>query len=177
MREVILDTETTGYSKGNVSKSHRIVEIALVELEDGVETGKIFHSYVNPHMKITSKAERIHGISDAFLIGKPAFSSIVIDLLAFIGDSPIVIHNAAFDTAFLDKEFNLLKPSLQPKCVFHVVDTLTMARQMFPGERNDLSSLAKKYSIHINRDKHGALTDCKILAQVYRCLLHEAIVS
>jgi len=174
MRLVILDTETTGLSrKGGVANNHRIIEIACIELQNGEITGRQFHTYINPHMKVDAKAKKIHGISDAILRNKPSFADIVDGLIDFIGDSPIVVHNAAFDTSFLDKEFSLLPLNRKPFHTFHIIDTLELARSIFPGQKNDLNSLASRYGIRINREVHGALVDCKILAEVYINLLNE----
>ena len=175
MREVILDTETTGLNrkgKGNgVSVGHRIVEVACVELIDGKISGRKFHTYVNPERKVDPKATEIHGLTNDFLEDKPIFAEIAGKLLDFINDSVLIIHNASFDIEFLDQEFRRLKPKDQPKGTFEVIDTLQVARTIFPRMRNDLNSLAKHFDIEINREKHGALIDCEILAHVYNHLL------
>lgn len=175
MREVVLDTETTGLNrKGNgvpVSSGHRIVEVACVELLDGKISGKKFHTYVNPERKIDKKAIEIHGLTNKFLKDKPLFADIAGKLLEFIKDSVLIIHNAPFDIEFLDEEFRRLDIKAQPKGVFEVVDTLQVARNIFPCMKNDLNSLAKHFDVKINREKHGALVDCEILAHVYSHLM------
>lgn len=167
MREVILDLETTGLNKNkqDVAKGHRVIEVGCVELFDSSRIGKHFHSYVNPFRPISKGAIKIHGISNEFVSDKPKFEDIADNLLSFIGDSPIVIHNARFDTAFLDEELSRLKN--KPQRDFFVVDTLEIARSKFPGEKNDLNSLAAHYDVQIPRDRHGALVDAYILAHIY----------
>jgi DNA polymerase-3 subunit epsilon len=169
VREVILDLETTGFQRRNddVVGSHRIIEIGCVEVINNKITGNEFHAYVNPHRDVDVKATRVHGLTRSFLKDKPSFEEISNDLLNFIRDSHIVIHNAPFDTAFLNSEFKRLKKEEQPNGVFLVTDTLDLARKAFPGERNDLNSLMKRYNIQTPRDKHGALIDAQILAMLY----------
>lgn len=172
MREITLDTETTGFNKKKgcrVEKGHRIIEIACVEIINGIITGNFFHRYVNPQRKIDSKAIRIHGITDKKVKGMPLFRDIVIDLLEFLGDSNIIIHNASFDVAFLDQEFKLLPGNVQPQgMTFHVTDSLEMARERFPGENNSLNGLAERLHIGITRDGfHNALIDAQMLARIY----------
>jgi DNA polymerase-3 subunit epsilon len=171
MREVILDLETTGLNrnKQDVAKGHRVIEVGCVELFDSSRIGRHFHSYVNPLRPISKGAVKIHGISDEFVSDKPKFEDIAEDLFSFIGDSPIVIHNARFDTAFLDEEIHRLRN--QPQKDFYVVDTLEIARRKFPGAKNDLNSLAAHYGVSIPRDKHGALVDAYILAHIYPRLI------
>ena len=171
VRLIALDTETTGMNKrertmAELCRGHRIIEIACVEIVDGELTGKQFHRYLNPKCKVDPKATKIHGIDDKFLKGKPVFKDIVDDLLEFIGDSQILIHNASFDTAFLDKEFGLLRKGKQPTRTFKIIDTLQMARELFPGSINTLEGLCHRYGIP-GRSEHGALIDAIILAKVY----------
>ena len=175
MREVTLDTETTGMNRahnGDPSEGHRIIEIACVEILDGKVTGRHFHAYVNPGIKIDPASTKIHGITQDFLKNKPRFRDIVGPLLEFIGDAEIIIHNAPFDTAFLDKEFSLLPKKLKPKRDYIVTDTLEMARDLFPGEDNKLDSLAGRLKIGLHREvRHNALIDAQILARVYLMML------
>lgn len=174
MRVVALDTETTGLNRRrngcSVSDGHRIIEIGCVEIIDELITGRSFHVYLKPDRKIDKKAIDVHGITDAFLDDKPAFVDIVVAFLDFIRGSTLVIHNAAFDTAFLDKEFGLLEEKLQPVGIFNVIDTLKISREMFPRENNTLRFLAKRFDVEAE-DKHGALTDAVILAGVYLALI------
>lgn len=171
MRFVCLDTETTGFSrKGDVSVDHRIIEIGCVEIDDGVVTGSVFRSYINPLRSIDPKASRVHGITDKDVEDAPVFSDVVSKFLDFIGDSIVIIHNAPFDIAFLDKEFLLLPPAVRPKCVFYYIDTLAWARSMFPNQDNRLDALALRYQIDLGRDKHGALIDAMMLARVFLCM-------
>lgn len=173
MRLVALDTETTGMNRshnGEVSDGHRIIEIGCVEILDGAITNRRFHKYIKPgRAKIDPKATEIHGISRASLKGKPSFKQIVKELLEFIDGATLIIHNAPFDISFLDKEFKLLDKSLQPNGVkFIVIDTLLIAREMFPGYSNTLDSLSKYFDIGLSRNgKHGALLDAEILARIY----------
>lgn len=167
MRFVVLDTETTGFVRGkglSVCHGHRIIEVACVEIEDGVCTGNDFHVYVDPGMDVDPAAVRVHGITSDFLRGKPQFKDIADALIAFIGGSPVVIHNAPFDIAFLDNEFNLLVD--QPTVTFKYIDTLELAREMFPGFKNDLNSLCARAGFD-GRGKHGALVDARLLAGVF----------
>ena len=171
MRFVALDTETTGLNKsgnGAICRGHRIIEIGCVEVIDGVITGRVFHRYVNPGVKVEEKAVKIHGITDVFLTGKPRFEDIVEGLLEFIGGSPIVIHNAKFDVPFLNQEFKLLSDDkgLRGR-VFHIIDTLELAREMFPGRSNTLDSLCERYGVKgRGGGVHGALSDAIILAKI-----------
>ena len=169
MRFVVLDTETTGLNKkGSVSKGHRVIEIGCVEIVDGCLTGKEFHVYLDPERRVSRGALKLHGVTDAFLKGKPKFKDIVGDLLAFIGDSELVIHNASFDTQFMDMEFEMLPEDLQPKRRFIVNDTLSKAREIFPGQRNTLEALAMRFGLGIQKDKfHSALIDARVLASVF----------
>jgi DNA polymerase-3 subunit epsilon len=163
LREVILDTETTGLDP---ARGDRVVEIGAVELLNHLPTGRTFHVYINPERDMPKEAEAVHGLSAAFLANKPIFASIAQDFLAFIGDATLVIHNASFDVAFLNAEFGFLKlPTLLPE---RIVDTLHIARQKHPGSPNSLDALCRRYGIdNSKRTKHGALLDSELLAEVY----------
>lgn len=173
MRFVVLDTETTGLSKakGNVCDGHRVIEIGCVEIVDAVITGRVFHSFIDPEMSVDPRATRVHGIVNEFLVDKPKFADVVGAFIDFIGDSIVVIHNAPFDIAFLDQEFELLGMGLRPTCVFKFIDTLALARTLFPNSRNDLDSLCKRLGIAGRVGSHGALEDARLLAHVYLNLL------
>lgn len=163
MREVILDTETTGL---DTSEGHRIIEIGAVEMENKVPTGRKYQQYINPQRQISQGAYRVHGISHDFLQDRPLFSEIADDFLDFIKDSTLVIHNAIFDMKFLNYELSLMKrPSIDH---MHVVDTLTMARKKYPGQRASLDALCRRFKVDNSlRGYHGALLDAKLLAEVY----------
>ena len=166
MRQVVLDTETTGLSTGH---GHRIIEIGCLELVDRRLTGREFHRFLNPDRDIDQGAEAVHGISRADLENEPRFPEIVDDLLAFLKGAELVIHNATFDVGFLEHELSLMKHP-QPKIEQHasVLDTLTLARKIHPGQRNSLDALCKRYSVDATkRDVHGALIDSELLANVY----------
>ncbi|MGB5471539.1 MAG: DNA polymerase III subunit epsilon [Woeseiaceae bacterium] len=166
MRQVVLDTETTGLSTGH---GHRIIEIGCLELVDRRLTGREFHRFLNPDRDIDQGAEAVHGISRADLETEPRFPEIVDDLLAFLKGAELVIHNATFDVGFLEHELSLMKHP-QPKIEQHasVLDTLTLARKIHPGQRNSLDALCKRYSVDATkRDVHGALIDSELLANVY----------
>jgi DNA polymerase III subunit epsilon len=173
MRQIVLDTETTGLEP---ALGHRIIEIGCVELMNRRATGRTFHRYLNPERDIDEGALSVHGIARADLEGKPRFADIVEELRAFISGAELVIHNAAFDVAFLDAEFALLNKgadgavdlrlSIAGLCT--VLDTLALARGMHPGQRNSLDALCKRYSVdNSRRELHGALLDARILADVY----------
>ena len=163
MRQVILDTETTGIGEG-----HRIIEIGCVELIDRKLTGNHYHQYVNPQRLVDPEAFQVHGISDEFLEDKPLFSSIANDFIEFIKGSQLVIHNAPFDVGFMDREFGLLNGYPKTIDICSVLDTLTLARSMHPGQRNSLDALCRRYGINnSHRELHGALLDSEILADVY----------
>jgi DNA polymerase-3 subunit epsilon len=166
MRQIVLDTETTGLEP---ELGHRIIEIGCVELVNRRPTGRTFHKYLNPEREIDEGALAVHGISRADLHGKPKFAEVVEELVLFISGAELVIHNAAFDVAFLDAEFAKIQG--QPRAVANlcrVLDTLALARSMHPGQRNNLDALCKRYSIdNSRRDLHGALLDARILADVY----------
>lgn len=166
MRQVVLDTETTGLEP---SQGHRVIEIGCVELFNRQLTGNHFHVYINPEREVDEGALAVHGISNEFLADKPLFSAIVEDFLAFIEGAELIIHNAAFDIGFLNQELSLLpnRPArVDERC--GVIDTLLMARQKHPGQKNNLDALCKRYGIdNSHRDLHGALLDAEILADVY----------
>jgi len=163
LREVILDTETTGLDPAN---GDRVVEIGAVELLNHLPTGRTFHVYINPERDMPKEAEAVHGLSAVFLKDKPVFASIARDFLDFIGDATLVIHNASFDVAFLNAELAFLRlPALMPE---RVIDTLHIARQKHPGSANSLDALCRRYGIdNSRRTKHGALLDSELLAEVY----------
>jgi DNA polymerase-3 subunit epsilon len=167
MRQIVLDTETTGLEP---DLGHRIIEIGCVELLNRRPTGRTFHKYLDPERDIDEGAAAVHGISRADLMGKPKFAEIVEELVVFIGGAELVIHNAAFDVAFLDAELAKIK-SQQARTIAalcRVLDTLALARSMHPGQRNNLDALCKRYSIdNSRRELHGALLDARILADVY----------
>jgi DNA polymerase-3 subunit epsilon len=166
MRQIILDTETTGLE---ADRGHRIIEIGCVELVNRRLTGRRFHRYLNPDRDIDEGALAVHGITRAQLEGEPRFREIADELLAFCEGAELVIHNAAFDIGFLDAELKRLPGELTPiqaRC--RVLDTLTLARELHPGQRNSLDALCKRYGVdNSQRDLHGALLDAMILADVY----------
>ena len=166
MRQVVLDTETTGLS---TAQGHRIIEIGCLEIVNRRITGREFHRFLNPDRDIDEGAERVHGISRADLQTEPRFAEIVDDFLQFIAGAELVIHNAEFDVGFLDHELKLMKHP-QPSIDQHatVLDTLTLAREIHPGQRNSLDALCKRYEVDASkRDVHGALIDSELLANVY----------
>ena len=163
MREIVLDTETTGLEP---TEGHRIVEIGAVELFNHMPTGKTYHQYINPQRPMPPEALAVHGLSDDFLRDKPPFAAVARAFLAFIGDAPLVIHNAAFDMKFLNHELSLAgQPALPAARAF---DTVALARQKFPGSPASLDALCRRFGIDNSmREKHGALLDSEILAEVY----------
>ncbi|MDR1462891.1 MAG: DNA polymerase III subunit epsilon [Azoarcus sp.] len=165
MRQIVLDTETTGLDWKN---GDRVIEIACVELLDRCLTGRHFHVYVNPKRTIAAEARAVHGIDEDFLADKPVFAAIAADFEAFVRDAELVIHNAAFDVGFLDHELDLLgKQPLRELCC-NVVDTLKMAREQNPGKKASLNALCERYEIdNSHRTLHGALLDAELLAEVY----------
>jgi len=166
MRQIVLDTETTGLS---TAQGHRVIEIGCVELVNRRLTGREYHRFVNPERDIDEGAERVHGISRADLECQPRFADIAEELLEFVRDSELVIHNAQFDVGFLEYELQLIKHP-KPAITEHamVLDTLTLAREMHPGQRNSLDALCKRYDVDASkRDVHGALIDAELLARVY----------
>jgi DNA polymerase-3 subunit epsilon len=166
MRQVILDTETTGLKPAD---GHRIIEVGCIEMINRRLTGKTFHHYINPQREIDAGAQQVHGITQEFLKGKPVFDVIVEGFLDFVRDSELIIHNAPFDVGFLEHEFKLAK--IKPTRVAaycKVFDTLKLARQMHPGQSNSLDALCKRYQVNNkHREWHGALLDSELLAQVY----------
>ena len=165
MRQIVLDTETTGIG---AESGHRIIEIGCVELVDRKLTGKHFHTYLNPQRAVDEGAFRVHGISFEFLQDKPLFKDILEEFLAFIEGAELIIHNAPFDVGFLNAELKHAKwPKLLPTYC-HVLDTLVLAREKHHGQRNTLDALCKRYDVdHSNRQLHGALLDAELLAFVY----------
>ena len=168
MKEIILDTETTGL---NVKDGHRIVEIGCIELENLIPTKKTFHCYLNPERKVSEKAFEVHGYSDEFLSKQKKFSEVVDNFLNFIEGKRLVIHNAEFDMGHLNNEMLILG---KKKINNEIVDTLVLARDKFPGSPINLDSLCKRYRIdNSRRTKHTALIDCDLLAKVYINLLDQ----
>ena len=169
MKEIILDTETTGLS---VKDGHRIVEIGCIELDDFVITKNIFHCYLNPQRKVSENALKVHGYTDEFLATKKKFIEIADDFLNFISGKKIVIHNADFDIAHLNNELSLANKKIISK--ENVVDTLEIARNKFPGSGISLDALCKRFRIdNSRREKHNALLDCELLSKVYINLLEQ----
>jgi DNA polymerase III subunit epsilon len=166
MRQIVLDTETTGLEP---ELNHRIIEIGCVELVNRRASGRTFHRYLNPERDIDDGALAVHGISRTELDGQPRFAEIVEELIGFIAGAELVIHNAAFDVAFLDAELTRLPGERrQIAALCQVLDTLALAREVHPGQRNSLDALCKRYSIDNSaRELHGALLDARILADVY----------
>jgi DNA polymerase-3 subunit epsilon len=166
MRQIVLDTETTGLE---AELGHRIIEIGCVELVNRRPTGRTFHRYVNPERDIDAGARSVHGIASADLAREPLFLDIADEFLAFIADAELVIHNAAFDVGFLDAELARAGgPARTIASIARVLDTLALARQLHPGQRNNLDALCKRYAVdNSNRDLHGALLDARLLTDVY----------
>lgn len=166
MRQIVLDTETTGLDP---SQGHKIIEIGCVELVDRKLTGRHYHQYIQPNRDIDEGAMEVHGISNEFLADKPTFNLIYEDFLEFIGSSELVIHNAPFDIGFLDTELRALSPKIPliaERC--SILDSLLLARHKHPGQKNNLDALCKRYMVDNSaRDLHGALLDAEILADVY----------
>jgi DNA polymerase-3 subunit epsilon len=167
LREIVLDTETTGTDPAG---GDRIIEIGAVELINHIPTGRTYHVYINPERRVSEGALAVHGLSNTFLADKPVFAAIADDLEAFIGDGRLVIHNAAFDVAFLNMERGRIgRPSLD---LGQALDTLALARRRHPGAPNNLDALCARYGVdNSRRTKHGALLDAEILAEVYIELL------
>lgn len=163
MREIVFDTETTGLDPQG---GDRLVEIGCIEMVNRVETGRSFHAYFNPERSMPAAAEAVHGLSDTFLADKPLFAARVEELLAFLGDSPLVAHNAGFDFGFVDAE--LARCDLPPLDRGRMIDTVALARVRHPGAKNSLDALCTRYGIdRSHRTKHGALLDAELLTQVY----------
>ena len=167
MRQIVLDTETTGLDHDN---GDRIVEIGCIEINDRRITDQHFHCYLNPDRPVAGGALEVHGITDQFLKDKPRFEDIVDEFLAFIKDAELVIHNAPFDVGFLDAELKRLNrsPAVQTTDIATILDTVVLARELHPGQRVSLDALCKRYEIdNSNRQLHGALLDAQLLADVY----------
>ncbi|MCC5986611.1 MAG: DNA polymerase III subunit epsilon [Pararhodobacter sp.] len=163
MRQIVLDTETTGLDP---AEGHRIVEIGAVELSGHVTTGNVYHQYINPLRDMPAEAERVHGLGTDFLKDFPPFEQIIDDFLTFIGDSKLIIHNAAFDLRFLNAELARFGQPAIPDS--RSIDTLSLARRRFPGSPASLDALCRRFGIdNTSREKHGALLDSELLAQVY----------
>ncbi len=163
MREIIFDTETTGLDPRT---GDRMVEIGCIEMIGRVETGRTFHAFFNPERDMPSEAERVHGLSAAFLVTKPRFAEVADELLAFLGDAPLVAHNAGFDFGFLNNELEITGRA--PVSLERMVDTVALARKRHPGAKLSLDALCTRYGIdRSHRVKHGALLDAELLAQVY----------
>ena len=165
MRQVILDTETTGLEP---EQGHRIIEVGCIEVVNRRRTGRKFHRYLWPDREIDAGALQVHGLTEEFLRGQPRFADVAAELLEFIRDAELVIHNAPFDVAFLDAEFRRLAEPTTVGAHCTVLDTLQLARRMHPGQRNGLDALCKRYSVdNSHRDLHGALLDADLLLEVY----------
>ena len=165
MRQVVLDTETTGLE---VEQEHRIIEIGCVELFNRRLTGRSFHRYLNPERDIDEGAVQVHGLTRERLAKEPTFSHVHAEFLEFIRDAELIIHNAPFDVAFLNAELARIAFERRVADLCRVLDTLALARQMHPGQRNSLDALCKRYSVdNSHREYHGALLDARILAEVY----------
>ena len=169
MKEIVLDTETTGLS---VKDGHRIVEIGCIEIENLIPTKNIFHCYLNPERRVSESALKVHGYTDNFLADKKKFSDVADDFLKFIEGKKIIIHNAEFDIGHLNNELSLIKKKKISK--ENVVDTLEIARNKFPGSGTSLDALCKRFRIdNSKREKHTALIDCELLAKVYINLIDQ----
>ena len=163
MREIIFDTETTGLSPAG---GDRMVEIGCVEMVNQVETGRTYHAYFNPGRSMPGEAEAVHGLSETFLSDKPDFAETVHELLEFIGDAPLIAHNATFDFGFLNHE--LQRCARDPICLSRMICTLVLARSRHPGAKHSLDALCTRFGVdRSHRVKHGALLDAQLLAQVY----------
>ena len=169
MRQVVLDTETTGL---DIQLGHRIIEIGCVEIVDRKITKRYFHKYINPQREVDKGALDVHGLTNEFLSDKPIFQSILEAFLEFVEDSELIIHNAAFDLGFLENEIRIVRPDLESlRERFPVVDSLELARAKHPGQKNSLDALCKRYGVdNTQRKLHGALLDAEILAEVYLLL-------
>ncbi len=166
MRQIVLDTETTGLEP---QQGHRVIEIGAVELIDRKLTGRHFHKYLNPERDIDDGAFEVHGLSQEFLSDKPRFAEVVDDFVSFVKNTEVIIHNAGFDVSFLDYEFSLLKQSPgKMASLCRITDSLAMARHKHPGQKNNLDALCRRYQVDNSaRTLHGALLDAEILADVY----------
>jgi len=167
MREIVMDTETTGLDPFT---GHRIVEIGAVELLNHIPTGNVYHQYVNPQRDMPEEAFNVHGLSEEFLASKPVFEDVARDFLKFIDDGILIIHNAPFDMKFLNAEFSWIE--VEQLSMDRVIDTLALARKRYPMGPNSLDALCRRYGIdNSKRDKHGALLDSELLADVYMELI------
>ena len=163
MREIVLDTETTGLDPAT---GDRIVELGAVELLNHMPTGRSFHRYINPQREVPAEAVEVHGLTTAFLADKPVFAAIAAEFAAFLGDARLIIHNAAFDMKFLNAELGWAGQAGLPWA--RAVDTLELARRRFPGAQNSLDALCRRFGVdNTGREKHGALLDSELLAEVY----------
>ncbi len=166
MRQVVLDTETTGLEP---VKDHRVIEIGCIEILDRRITGNFFHRYLNPEREVEAGALEVHGIDNRFLKDKPRFADVAMEFLKFVDDAEILIHNAAFDVAFINHELRLMgdvDADISRRC--RVTDTLEMARRLHPGQKNSLDALCKRYNVdNSSREHHGARLDAQLLAEVY----------
>ncbi|MDH5471961.1 MAG: DNA polymerase III subunit epsilon [Gammaproteobacteria bacterium] len=166
MRQIVLDTETTGLEP---KQGHRIIEIGCIEIVNRRITENVYHQYIQPDREIDDGAYEVHGISNEFLADKPRFKDIVEDFMSFVNGAELVIHNAPFDVGFLNHELSMLEPVwgvIADHCI--VTDTLVMARQLHPGQKNNLDALCKRYEVNNSkRELHGALLDAELLAEVY----------
>ncbi len=170
MRQVVLDTETTGL---DVKEGHRIIEVACIELNDRKPTGTVFHEYVNPERAVDQEALKVHGIDNDFLAAKPMFADVAQKLFDFLNGAQLIIHNAAFDLEFLNYEFGRVPAEFPPlESVCEIEDTLEIARESRPGRRNSLDALANQFEVDLvsERSLHGALLDARILVEVYRAM-------
>ena len=163
MRQIVLDTETTGIGEG-----HRIIEIGCLELVNRKFTGRQYHQYLNPNRLVDPEAMEVHGITDEFLLDKPVFAQVATEFIEFISGAQLVIHNAPFDVGFMDRELGMLTGYPKTADICTILDTLVLARKMHPGQRNSLDALCRRYGIdNSHRELHGALLDSEILADVY----------
>lgn len=168
MRQIVLDTETTGIDP---AQGHRIIEIGCVEMQERQRTGRHYHVYINPEREIEAEAMAVHGITNEYLADKPRFADIAEEFFDFIRGGELVIHNAAFDVGFIDHEFARLRQKRNVADHCGIVDSLAIARARHPGQKNNLNALCKRYGVdNSNRELHGALLDAEILAEVYLLL-------
>lgn len=175
-RIIILDTETTGMNKGSskIYEGHRIIEIGAVEMVNRKLTGKTFHQYINPQQEIDPEAIKVHGITNERVKDEPVFKAVAEDFICFIKGATLVAHNANFDTSFIDHELRLSNNKFAIKDICSIVDSLAIAKEKFPGKKNNLDALCKRYSLdNSHRTLHGALLDAEILADVYLMLTGE----
>ena len=173
MRQIVLDTETTGLGSG-----HRIVELACIELVDRKKTGHRFHHYINPEREIDWRAQEVHGIKIEFLSDKPRFSEIVGSFVDFIRDAELIIHNAPFDVGFINSELKLAGLLPLDSICTSVFDTLQLAKRMHPGQKTNLNALCERYQIdNSQRDLHGALIDADLLAEIYLIMTEDQTVA